>query len=1476
MKKKWLACFLAAALCVSALPVTGLAEEVSAETAGDADETVADDSEEVLADDEEENIADESEELLTDDETQENATAEVSDTSQLVEETYGEDGIYTVYLPAGYTEDSSYPTVYIMPMDGYSSDQYFEDGIVETLDTIIEDGDSLAMIVVFAEFDEDDDYRELLDDLVADVESKYAAIADSSYRGILGVDVGGYMAYETALISGSTTFYAVASHMGDFTSEDNPWLESCGSVFDVVDNLDSTSGKGYYTLCQYYFYIDGPNGDGFTTTEGGTTDIGSGLEKRSNPYWQYGMYLYSTPDTTMVEFAVLDGESNAEFYLSSLSRSLNRFSTRFTENLYTAELSCTPQAVTVDYDSMTASVEITFDEDIAVYGDTVPDVSLTLEMIDPDTDEVLYTASAVVTDITAGETVTQEFTLSPDDMADGINTTLSVTVSFLGFAQEAITLSLVSVSETGEADEDQLIDLMGDWYFKAYKTYTRNDTTVVDLDKIENITEEEYTTWGVVQPALDWWDSDFDSSLGGNANYGGYAWYVRTFEVPEGFATEDLILTVGYFDEACEVYVNGVLIGSSGMDYTIAEGIGVYDGSNPWDTNVVFDLDSSVLNYGGTNTIAIRMCNSSGGGGWYEGPVGIYSKAAYNKASGLPSVYASDEDTEAVLAAVASWQTAVAEEDLDTYETLIAADYFESGYDKDRQVEEIAEWIETYDDITITDTSVGVFIDDDLYYYQADRVITGVDADGNTVEIYNDEVGEYYQISDGEAVLYGSHSRLFVDTYTSDALDGEEETFRVYLPEGYFDSDNTERYQVLYLLHGINSTSKTYEIDDIDQVLDEAIASGEIEEMIVIIPDDPTKSSFWQGDYADMVTDDLTAVVDERYRTIDDERYRYIAGCSMGGAGSITLGLYNPNLFSGIISFYGAFSYTSVLTNAEAMSAEYLSQYTIYMACGNQDLYNFYECQEQMSEILTSKGVEHYHLVDNGAHESDFYLPLFVSAVQYLLDGSYTMEGDASDLLEGTVTVEETEEETLSVSYEISVDDAVSDYLNTIVDSDYTEDTNPDLQIPVEIRITQDGVVVYDETAFYAVNAADTLELSVEIDDVDLDLSGDYTLEVYASVLESTVLIASIDTADDEEEDTDTTGQYNQTNDLEPDENGVISGGSTDDAEDTEDTDDTDSTDDAEDTEDTGDTGSTEDTEDTGDTGSTDDAEDTEDTEDTGSTDDAEDTEDTGDTGSTDDTEDTDDGTTDEVPSVPDGITPEDGITPPEISDDDETTDDGSTEEGTDNGLTENESTDTFKGIRKLSDGNWYYVENGTDVIDYTGLVKNDGTYGSEGWYYVVSGQVDFAYTGLVKYDGTTGGVAGWYYVKNGYVNFTKTGLVYNPGTVYGAEGWFYVENAYVEFSFSSLVKHTDGNWYAVKNAYVDFSVTGLVKNDGTYGVEGWYYVKNAVVDFSYNGLCSNAYGSWYVKNGHVDFTYSGPYVYNTVIFTIKGGQVVG
>ena len=738
--KQVLGCLLSAAMVTSCLPGTAFA-------AGAANKPTDGGKEAVKADDTAGKIVSETTG------TKENGIA----TCGAVKD----DGIvtYKVYLPDGYSEDMSYPTVYLMPYDGYSADIYINDGIAETLDSIMNGEDAIPMVVVMPEFTETQDYDTLLGEVVADVEAKYSVIPDKQYRAILGVNVGGYMAYENALVAKSDLFYGVGSHMGDFISEANPYLEKGAITDNLPDSSVIRSGD-------YYYYIDAPNGDAATTVAGGTKDIGYKLEVNSGAYGalaeRYRNYGGATSDLQYVEYAVLAGNADADYYLAALGRSMNRFSTRFTENIYDASLSCTPQAVTSDVKSAKAEVTLTMKEDIAKFAKEMPEVEVTVQMSDPDSGEILDTQTKNVKELAAGESTNSGFDLDTAKMADGINTTLTAEVSFMGMSHQAGNLSMVAVQDTGTADDEQQVDLMGDWYFKAYKPYSRNDASTVELDKVANLTEQEYTSWGVVQPCLGWWTADFDESLGGNANYSGYAWYVRTFDLPEekDFKTEGLVVAVGCFDESNEVYINGKLIGSNGINFN-DEGVGFYDGSNPWDVNNVYALDSSVLNYGGKNTIAIRTCNSSGGGGWYQGPVGIYTVAAYNKAAGKPSVYASDDIAGAVKEAAAAQQNALETENIEAYQNTLSVEYYESGYDRARRVAQASDWMNIYDNIKVTDTGVGVFVDGDLYNYQAARVITG-EKDGETVEILNDpEVSEYYKVEDGQTIMYGSHSRFF-------------------------------------------------------------------------------------------------------------------------------------------------------------------------------------------------------------------------------------------------------------------------------------------------------------------------------------------------------------------------------------------------------------------------------------------------------------------------------------------------------------------------------------------------------------------------------------------------------------------------------------------------------------------------------------------------------------------------------------------
>jgi enterochelin esterase-like enzyme len=352
--------------------------------------------------------------------------------------------------------------------------------------------------------------------------------------------------------------------------------------------------------------------------------------------------------------------------------------------------------------------------------------------------------------------------------------------------------------------------------------------------------------------------------------------------------------------------------------------------------------------------------NQSGDGGWYDGHPGLYSAAAYNKLTSKPSTYASETNTAAVEKTVAAQIAAIEAKDISAYAATVDAQYFQSGTTKDMLLEDVSAYMEGDGEIQISDKNAYVFESDSLFYYQASRTL--VDAAGATHEL---EINEYYQIVNGTAVLYGEHDRFFSmqisSAYRAKMLNsGEaavEENFMVYLPEGYFDEENAnKRYPTAYVFHQLNSSSNSYAIDGIDQILDEGIADGSIKDMILVIPDS-NNNGFWYNGWDKMVTEEILPYIDANYRTIADARYRFTAGASMGGSGSYYIGLTNPNLFSGIISFFGAINMGGKpLDIAQEQSSEYLGYFTQYFVCGNRDLYKFGIPAITLDKLLRSSG----------------------------------------------------------------------------------------------------------------------------------------------------------------------------------------------------------------------------------------------------------------------------------------------------------------------------------------------------------------------------------------------------------------------------------------------------------------------------------------------------------------------------------------
>ena len=128
----------------------------------------------------------------------------------------------------------------------------------------------------------------------------------------------------------------------------------------------------------------------------------------------------------------------------------------------------------------------------------------------------------------------------------------------------------------------------------------------------------------------------------------------------------------------------------------------------------------------------------------------------------------------------------------------------------------------------------------------------------------------------------------------------------VYLPPSYA-KDTNRRYPVLYFLHGYTATAEAYvKALAVPDSIDRAIAAG-AREIIVVIPDAFTKYSGSMfsnsptiGDWETFIAQDLPAFIDNRYRTIASRDGRGLAGHSMGGYGTMRIGMKQPASFAAL------------------------------------------------------------------------------------------------------------------------------------------------------------------------------------------------------------------------------------------------------------------------------------------------------------------------------------------------------------------------------------------------------------------------------------------------------------------------------------------------------------------------------------------------------------------------------------------------
>ena len=131
----------------------------------------------------------------------------------------------------------------------------------------------------------------------------------------------------------------------------------------------------------------------------------------------------------------------------------------------------------------------------------------------------------------------------------------------------------------------------------------------------------------------------------------------------------------------------------------------------------------------------------------------------------------------------------------------------------------------------------------------------------------------------------------------------------VYTPPGY--ELGAGKFPVFYLLHGASDSDNSWStVGRAGFILDNLIAAGKAQPMLVVMPAGHTGPMRWGGtrptsdEFVQDFLSDIVPYIESHYRVHADRAHRAMAGLSMGGGHTLTIGVPNLEKFG----YLGVFS----------------------------------------------------------------------------------------------------------------------------------------------------------------------------------------------------------------------------------------------------------------------------------------------------------------------------------------------------------------------------------------------------------------------------------------------------------------------------------------------------------------------------------------------------------------------------------------
>lgn len=242
---------------------------------------------------------------------------------------------------------------------------------------------------------------------------------------------------------------------------------------------------------------------------------------------------------------------------------------------------------------------------------------------------------------------------------------------------------------------------------------------------------------------------------------------------------------------------------------------------------------------------------------------------------------------------------------------------------------------------------------------------------------------------------YGTYEKV---SFTSEVCGGRTKSLNVLLPANYTTS---KKYPVLYVLHGYWGDEDAL-LDKGDsslrlrQIIGNAIASGEAEDIIVVFPDiyasdtqdkcdglnDKNNKAY--DNFINELTKEIIPYMEQHYSIKTGRDNTAITGFSMGGRESLFIGFSRPDLFGYVGAMCPAPGLTTDLIKESDLKFGSTSPYLLMVSAGSNDQI-VWSTPSVYHDTMNKNNVTHvWHYVTDGDHGGKTIRPHMYHFIRYI------------------------------------------------------------------------------------------------------------------------------------------------------------------------------------------------------------------------------------------------------------------------------------------------------------------------------------------------------------------------------------------------------------------------------------------------------------------------------------------------------------